>query len=179
MSFAHAADAIAHAIQRGLNLPVAGLLLAATLLVSGCASSTATPAESPTDGIALTLLVRNEGGANELFIVDSDGAIKWGGGFDAVDGRSSWTGTLSTQEADELVAAMRTHGWLDGRLRADAPAKWPAYEIEVRTPDGSHSSNFKGPSAQVTPVLAVLQRIADRRNDAYLDMFPEPGLQRR
>jgi hypothetical protein len=179
MSRNRTADVLARTWQRRSNAPVVGLLLAATQLFGGCASSTVAPAESPTHGIALTMLVRNEGSANQLFIVEPDGAIQWGGGFDAVDGNPSWTGTLSGKEADELVSVMRTHGWLDGHLRADAPAKWPIYEIKVRTPEGSHSSDFKGSCAQVTPVLAVLERIADRRNDAYLNTFPEPGRQRR
>jgi hypothetical protein len=153
--------------------------LASAALLSACASSKVAPAQSPTGGIALDVLVRKEGGANELFVVDRDGTFKWAGGFDAVNGRPTWTGQITRQEADDLLAAMRSNGWLDGRLRVDAPAKWPVYEIKVRAPGDSYSSEIRGESAQVPPVLAVLDRIAQHRNDAYLDMFPKAGLQNR
>ncbi len=149
------------------NLTVA---LCAVILLGGCAVRIAT--ESPTGGVSLRMTVVSEPNRTALYRIEVDGSLSFGGGLDAVQRKTSWTGQMTEAEIDELLALLERDGWFRGEPADGDGPNGRVYEVAVCGPEGRQRYTLRGESTAAGELDDLLGRIARRRFDSFLERFP-------
>ncbi len=161
-------------------LAVAGLLL----VLCGCSGwggwggrggTGAVGGRSPTGGIKLELLVHGEANLAVLYRVSEDGMIGYGGGADARNRTITWTGQMTPGEIDELRALLQQHGWFDGAPRSTGEPQERVSRIKLSHAGRSNSYKVRGRIPDVTPIEQLLDRVARRRFERFLESLPKAG----
>ncbi len=130
---------------------------------------------SPTGGLKLELLVHGEANLAVLYRVSEDGMIGYGGGADARNRTITWTGQMTAGEIDELRALLHQHGWFGGAPRSTGEPKERVSRIKLSHAGRSHSYKVRGRSPDVTPIEQLLDRVARRRFERFLESLPKAG----
>ena len=156
--------------RRPGTLAVAGLAAATGL--AACSLGGGDPG-SATGGLALELRLRGEGNLAALYRVEPDGTIGFGGGADARNRRTTWTGTMTPGEIAELRELLEKHGWFEGGPASTGDPPQRVCHIKLTWPQGRRHYKVKGASADVTAVYELLDRVARRRLDPVLEMLPK------
>lgn len=158
---------------------IAALLTASAGLIAACGSGVrAGKRSSPTGGVALRMLITDGQSSHALYVVEPDGTIGFGGGWAAMDDRTTWTGPLSVQELETLAALLREHGWFDGKPEADDPDDTGRHTIRFAFPDGGWRISAPHGGRSIAPIRQFLRTVSMRRNQAVFDQLPEPGERR-
>ena len=139
----------------------------------GCGSS---DASSLTGGLSFELLYRGPEQAVAYYTLDERGVLAFGGGMDAYMHRTRWKGELTPEDVEELELLIRKNQWFEAEPTSIGEPP-PTYELKLRGPQGAHDYRVRGRSPAIDPVLDLLDKIARRRFDKYLDRFPQPGAQ--
>jgi hypothetical protein len=146
-------------------------------LLFGCATTPGARGPDVTGGLTLEVYVEAGGGSFARYRVEKDGVLRFGGGQDAIDRRSTWSGPMTDEEIARLRALIDEHHWLE----ADPPSTGqpPERRIEVRLRKGGIRRSFTiiGESDDVAPVLELLETAALRRHEEFLRRLPRPGEQ--
>lgn len=129
---------------------------------------------SATGGLKLELLVHGEANLAVLYRVSRDGTIGYGGGADARNRTITWTGQMTPGEIDELHALLQQHGWFDGAPRSTGEPQERVSRIKLRHAGRSYSYKVRGISPDVTPIEQLLDRVARRRFERFLESLPKP-----
>ena len=108
-----------------------------------------------------------------LYRVSADGTIGYGGGADARNRTITWTGQMTPGEIDELRALLQQHGWFRGAPRSTGEPKERVSRIKLSHAGRSHSYKVRGRSPDVTPVEKLLDRVARRRLERFLESLPK------
>ena len=140
---------------------------------SGCSSTSAAKADSPTGGISLEMSITGRDNFAANYRVDQDGFLHFGGGQDAQLNRTSWTGQLTEQDIMQLIALLNKHGWfteLPYSLNMETDRK---YSVKLQWPGGRKSFKVQGRSLYVAPIEDLLAKIANRRHDVFLESLPK------
>ncbi len=142
-------------------------------MLGGCAVRRAT--DSPTGGVSLRLAVVDEPNSRALYRVEADGSLSFGGGLDAVRRKTSWTGQMTEAEIDELLALLERDGWFQGEPADGDELSGRVYEVTVHGPQGRQRYKLRGESTAGRELNVLLDRIARRRFDSFLDRFSRPA----
>jgi hypothetical protein len=168
---------------------VAASGVVAFLTLVGCAAQMKAKAgeqSSPTGGVALRMYLSDGRTSHALYVVTPDGSISFGGGFEAPDGQTTWTGAMTTEEIDELRGLLERHGWFraapgyNHSLASDPMDRW-LYRIEFAFPAtdssaaGRWSLDRHGAGPDIAPIRKCLERAAMKRNQAVFDQLPVPN----
>lgn len=148
------------------------IAIIAVLANSGCSSTSAAKADSPTGGISLEMSITGHGNLAVLYRIEQDGSIHFGGGLDAQQNKTSWTSHLTEQDIMQLIALLNKHGWfneLPYSLNMEADRK---YSVKLQWPGGRKSFKVQGRSLYVAPIEDLLVKIANRRHDVFLESLP-------
>ena len=149
--------------------------LVATLAPLGCSGGSRVDPQSPTGGLSLKMLVLTQDNAAAMYRVEPDGTIHFGGGLDARQEKTTWSGPMTAQEIQQLRDLIAQHGWYDaGPVSTDRPPG-RSYRIQLRWPQGRRTFRVLGRSLDVTPIEQLLAHAAGRRHDAFLDTLPKPS----
>jgi len=158
----------------------------ALALLGGCAGGLkAGDAQSPTGGVAIEVLVTDERSSHALYRVDSDGMISFGGGFDALQDRTTWAAAMTPEQIDTLQALLEEHEWFEGPpLGSDSPgldaegdrqAAEPVHKIRFDSLAGGWRATIHGRASHLDPIVEFLREIAQARHDELLNSFPQPN----
>ncbi len=128
---------------------------------------------SPTGGIKLELRVHGEANLAVLYRVSEDGTIGYGGGADARNRTITWTGQMTPGEIDELRALLQKHGWFRGAPRSTGEPRKRVSRIKLSHDGRRHSYKVRGRSPDITPVEELLDRVARRRFERFLESLPK------
>jgi hypothetical protein len=158
---------------------IAALMLVAIALIAqyGCSSTPTTNSKSDGFNLTLDFAAQDETGSDRLYRVDSDGAISFGGGFQALVGNTSWTGQLTKQEEQELLDVIRQQAWFASKIESTNEPKDRVYRVTVRTVEGHRRFKVVGANERVAAVEAVLERICRQRFDEDLKRLPTPSIE--
>jgi len=112
-----------------------GLLLAITLLITGCAShkSDAFSASQVPPGFGLKVYRHLEGSRHTYFILTPQGELRFAGGRPALMRIASPVMTLTPAQRQELWAIVIEHKLLDVKGQGFATGKQATYEVEIST----------------------------------------------
>ncbi len=147
--------------------------LVATLAAFGCAGGSRVDPQSPTGGLSLKMLVLTQDNAAAMYRVEPDGTIHFGGGLDARQEKTTWSGPMTAEEIQQLRDLIAQHGWYDaGPASTDRPPG-RSYRIQLRWPHGRRTFRVIGRSLDVTPIEQLLAQAAGRRHEAFLDTLPK------
>ena len=139
-------------------------------IIAGCALP-----DSATGGLTLELNVKGEGQLAVLYRVNRDGTLGFGGGADARNCRISWTGPMTADEIKALRSLLDRHGWFSHGPASTGEPPQREYRIKLTWEGGRRRYTVKGASPDVTPIDQLLERIARRRLDPFLDSLPRPS----
>ncbi len=149
------------------------VMLAATLAAFGCAGGSRVDPQSPTGGLSLKMLVLTQDNAAAMYRVEPDGTIHFGGGLDARQEKTTWSGPMTAKEIQQLRDLIARHGWYDADPASNGRPPGRSYRIQLRWPQGRRTVHVIGRSLDVTPIERVLAQAAGRRHDAFLDTLPK------
>ena len=150
------------------------VMLVAALAPLGCAGgSRVDDPQSPTGGLSLKMLVLTEDNAAAMYRVELDGTIHFGGGLDARQEKTTWSGPMTAKEIQHLRDLIARHGWYDADPASNGRPPGRSYRIQLRWPQGRRTFRVIGRSLDVTPIERVLAQAAGRRHDAFLDTLPK------
>lgn len=142
-----------------------------SLVAGGCA---ATGEPGVATGLSLDLEHRRGEDSIALYRVRPDDTIAFGGGRDALDGATPWSGPLTADEAARLRTLLDGQGWFDPRpVVTDAGAD-VAYRVALSGPGGSARFALEGESEAMIPLRTLLETAAARRLDPVLRRLPRP-----
>ncbi len=150
-----------------------GASFCAAIVLGGCAVRSAT--DSPTGGVSLRMAVVGEPNRTALYRVEADGSLSFGGGLDAIQHKTSWTGQMTEAEIDELLALLDRDGWFHGEPADGDEPSGRVYEVTVHGPQGRQRYKLRGESAAGGELNDLLDRIARRRFDSFLERFSRPA----
>ncbi len=149
--------------------------LATPLAPLGCSGGSRVDPQSPTGGLSLKMLVLTQDNAAAMYRVEPDGTIHFGGGLDARQEKTTWSGPMTVEEIRQLRDLIEQHGWYDaGPTSTDRPPG-RSYRIQLRWPQGRQTFRVIGRSLDVTPIEQLLAQAAGRRHEAFLDTLPKPS----
>ena len=156
-------------------------LVLASLALFGCSG---TPDRVDlTDGVRVTIAVSDATRKRyERFELLEDGTFMWGGGQDAMRDETTWETQMTASGAQDLVAVMRTNGWIPGP---------PSRENDGNDGEGSSarreritvSGRFDGArfkwveytdSSRIKAVLDAFGEVARRRDASRVDRLARP-----
>jgi len=160
-------------------LRTSALLAAASMVVlNGCASSTRQgigDPNTPTGGVAIEFDNRDTAELRVIFAtVSAEGVIAIGGGADGFNQRTTWSGTLTAEQAGALRAILREDGWTDGTVFASGTPKTRIARVIIRSGAGRQSYSLIGESEAVDRLDAFLCGASRARFDQFMRMLPEP-----
>lgn len=109
-----------------------------------------------------------------LLLVDGDGRISYGGGFDAIQEKTSWQGKITSDQQlqfDELIASS---GWLE----PDSTRSQQSQGYDIRIQQGTIDNSFLLPLSDksATTMFELLQTIALARLEPTLNALPKPSM---
>jgi hypothetical protein len=147
----------------------------ALFIAGGCAAPASSAADA-TGGVTLRLqMFDTEGGAAALYEVARDGTLGFGGGADARLDTIAWTGAMTAEEIAELRAALEAQQWFEPAPTGSGEPKTLTYRVDLRRPSGHVRFRATGQCPPVEAVLTVLDRIARKRFEPFMQTLPRPG----
>lgn len=158
---------------------VTAIAVIAMALPGGCA--TTPKGEQRVGGYELEASTTNRDALTaSLYKVSADGTIAWGGGMDARDGNTTWSGRLNDEQCAEIERLLVDDGWAKGSkaLKGSGEPRSMRSEVKVKGPGGSHTYRFVGESPALDRLLKTLDAASMARLDRFLKSLPEPGAQK-
>jgi hypothetical protein len=153
-------------------------VVAALLVACGCGGQRSTELTGESE-LLLEMSVRDETNSERLYKIDRAGWISFGGGFQARMGTTTWTGSLSDVERQEIADVINQQGWFTSPIVSTNEPKDRVYRVDIDAPPGHRRFKVVGHNERMDAVEQVLGRICLRRLDGELERLPEPGLQQR
>lgn len=162
-----------------LKTPRAIVAAGAVMLLAACSAGLkAGRPDSPTSGIALRMLITDRESSHALYVVDPSGTIAFGGGFAALDGRTTWSDVLSAEDIDRLRQLLDEHGWMDGPPTVVEQPEAAVCEVRFGAPGVSYRFSVRGGGDHVNPVRQFLEDVSRRRLEPVLERLPLPSERR-
>lgn len=150
-------------------------------MLPGCASPPIEPphdAASPTGGLGLSLwYAQIESRQYQLFEVSRDGSFNYGGGMEAFNRKTDWSGKLTPDEARAIRAAVDAAGWMTVPNASSGTAESPLAEFQLFADGKTRSFEIRGVDPAVTGLVDMMQKIANQRFERFLQRLPEAGSQ--
>ena len=153
------------------------LLPAVLLVLSGCADlPMLEPAPDRTGGVHVRILLQKPEGVAELLLVDRQGRLYWGGGFEALNGDTSWWGDMTDEEIATLLEMLEARSFWSPKPTSSGEPEGKRYSVSLRR-QGTRGIRFQveGDTDAVTPVQEFLAQISLRRLEPFLDTLPQAG----
>jgi hypothetical protein len=109
-----------------------------------------------------------------LLVVDGKSRISYGGGYDALQDKTTWQGKITNNQQlhfDEFIA---TSDWLEADV--ERPNQTQGYEIRIQ--QGKIDNSFLLPltDQSATSMFDFLQSIALARLESTLNALPKPSM---
>jgi len=110
-----------------------------------------------------------------LLVVDGDGNISYGGGLDALEGKTSWQGEMTSQQRDQFDAAIASSDWLTVEGNS-VPHNVQGFRIRIQRGTIDNSFTLPLTDRSATVMYELLQSIAIARLEPTLNALPKPSM---
>jgi tripartite-type tricarboxylate transporter receptor subunit TctC len=109
-----------------------------------------------------------------LLVVDGDGRISYGGGFDAIQEKTSWQGKITSDQQLQFDELITSSGWLE----PDSTRSQQSQGYDIRIQQGTIDNSFLLPLSDksATTMFELLQTIALVRLEPTLNALPKPSM---
>jgi hypothetical protein len=122
--------------------------------------------------VHINFFVTTEPGRHELYVVQPDGRIGFGGGNDALLNRTSWDGAMSQAQADALRDVLVAHDLLDVRATGTGEPADQNWRVEIEHPGGRIRHRVTGRCDALEALRVVLADISRARLEGFLERLP-------
>ena len=111
-----------------------------------------------------------------LFLVNGDGEVSYGGGLNAIEGKTTWHGAMNVEQQNTFDALISASSWLSRKSWEPIGKGVGKYKIRIR--NGTIDNKLILPLANhdANTVYKLLQSVADKRFQATLDALPKPSV---
>ena len=106
-----------------------------------------------------------------LYIVAPNGTIEFGGGIDALAGKTTWQGELTNAQLSKLNELLRTE-----QLHSVSETLTKRYEITVLQMDEIHRYVLPLSDSSAAELYFFLEEATLERIQVYLDALPKPSM---
>lgn len=131
--------------------------------------------ETPMGGVALEILRTDGRSSHALYSVESNGTLSFGGGFDALRDRITWTAAMTTEQIAGLRALLEEHSWFERAPMGAGGDNEVIHEITFASPRASWRARVRGGGPRLDPILEFLREASLSRHDDLLDSLPQPN----
>lgn len=131
--------------------------------------------DTPMGGVALEILRTDGRSSHALYRVESDGTLSFGGGFDALRDRTTWTAAMTTEQIAALQALLEEHGWFASPPAGASFDSDVVHKVTFASPRASWRARVRGGGPHLDPILDFLREAALSRHDDLLDSLPQPS----
>lgn len=168
------AASFAHVACRVLRLAVVSVLLAT---MASCTSTSGVGDPSTaTGGVRLEVESRDtESQLMALYVVSPNGTLDWGGGRNAMQGTTTWQGTLTAEQIAALRTLLEEDGWFDGRPKGSGTPRSKVGRVMLRSDRGNRRYELRGECPAFDRLVALLESAARGRHEAHLNTLPVAG----
>lgn len=106
-----------------------------------------------------------------LYIVEDDGTVKFGGGFDALSGKTTWEGQLTVAQLSKLQELLRTD-----ILQSNEFDDSNRFEIVIHESDVILNYVVPLTDPFASEVYFILEESTMQRIQSHLDSLPKPTM---
>lgn len=131
--------------------------------------------QQPFDGKQLRLEMSTPQQA-VLFRVENDKTVSYGGGLDAVEGKSSWQGEMNAQQQEKYIELFAATHWVTNPPSIKKNEGTGHYNIRIR--DNQIDNVFTLPlnDENATLIYNFLLKVARVRFEPYLNKLPKASM---
>jgi len=98
----------------------------------------------------------------------------YGGGLNAVEGKTSWQGEMDASQQQEYVSLLRVAGWLRAAPVSDKNIGTGQYNVQVRTKSIDEKFKLALDNKDATSLYDFLMRVAEARFEQHIRGLPKP-----
>ena len=106
-----------------------------------------------------------------LYVVQKNGTIQFGGGMDALAGKTTWNGSLTSLQLSNLQALLSTEEMQSANKKLEK-----RYVIEVQQGDSVHKFVVPITDSSATELYYFLEESTLQRIQSHLDSLPKPSM---
>jgi hypothetical protein len=146
------------------------------VILAGCAGGLKAGApDSPTGGIAIEIFRTDERSSHALYVVDPDGTISFGGGFDAQQERTTWSAPMTAEQIVSLQAILSEQLWQQAPVRSEEASDPGSVECRIlfAAPAISWRATVPADNPRVSPVVEFLRELSLARHEEVLRSLPQ------
>ncbi len=112
----------------------------------------------------------------ELFIVDNDKSIAYGGGLNAVEGKTTWQGELNLKQKSKYKSILTKTDWLKTPPENDKNVGTGHYNVRLRDNEFDYKFTLSLTDTKATKLYKFLQRVSRERLKRHLDALPRSNV---
>lgn len=127
------------------------------------------------DGLFIELRVDKPPDSTALYRVTKDATLSFGGGSDAMQGKTDWSTDLTDEQRTKIMAMIDEFGWLRREPTSSPTNAENVYHVSVRRGSTRTECVVQGDNPQVVEMAVFLDQICRKRFDDYIDRLPQPG----
>ena len=111
-----------------------------------------------------------------LLIVQENVTVSYGGGIDAVEGKTSWHGEMDPQQQKKYTALLQNTAWETTAPVSNINSGTGHYAIELRTKTLSTKFTLALDNESATSLYQFLEGVAQERLKKHLRTLPRPDM---
>ncbi|MDP7005262.1 MAG: hypothetical protein QF718_03530 [Phycisphaerales bacterium] len=111
-----------------------------------------------------------------LLIVDNNKTVSYGGGLNAVEGKTTWQGDLDGNQQQEFEQLINTSGWLLNPPKTDDNKGTGHYKIRIRRDEIDNKFTVPLTNNNATSIYSFLMNITRVQFEPYLEKLPKPNM---
>ncbi len=106
-----------------------------------------------------------------LYVVEQDGTVQFGGGIDAIAGRTTWTGRLNSAQYSRLKVLLQTE-----QLQSSPTTEEGCFKIELQLNDSTQEYVLPLTDVAATELYYFLEESTMERIQTHLNALPKPSM---
>ncbi len=111
-----------------------------------------------------------------LLQVKNDKTVSYGGGVNAVEGKTTWQGEMNAKQQSTYTTLIENTGWFITPPKNDENAGTGHYKIRVRSTTISEAFTLPLSDNKATLLYDFLLQVASERFLPHLDTLPKPQM---
>ena len=109
-----------------------------------------------------------------LLVVDGRGRVSYGGGYDALQDKTTWHGKITNDQQLQFDEIIASSDWLESTVRRSNQTQ--GYEIRIKQGTIDYSFLLPLTDQSATSMFGFLQSIALARLESTLNALPKPSM---
>ena len=112
-----------------------------------------------------------------LIKVENEKTVSYGGGINAVEGKTTWSGELGEEQQKKYMSLVDDTTWATASQRNDDSVGSGHYKIRIRTNNYvTKKFTLSLTDKKATSLYEFLMKVADSRFEKHIESLPKPNM---